>query len=136
MSNKYLSRDDILNANDIQIEELPVPEWGGTICVKTLTGAERDMLEGQLVEMGKDGRPKEIKMDHLRATVAWLGICDDQGARVFTDKKDIAALEKKSAAALDRVVARIQAMSAMSPADVDSLIGELKNDQRAALPTA
>lgn len=135
MTNKYLTRDDILNANDIQIEELPVPEWGGTICVKTLTGAERDTLEAQLIELGANGRPKEVKMDHLRATVAWLGICDDAGNRIFTDKKDISRLEQKSAAALDRVVARIQQMSAMSPADVESLIGELKNDQRAALPT-
>lgn len=136
MAGKYLSRDDILNANDIQIEELPVPEWGGTICVKTLTGAERDMLEGELVEMGANGKPKGMKLEHIRSTVAWLGICDDQGNRLFTDKKDIARLDKKSAAALDRVVSRIQAMSAMSPADIDALVNDLKNDQPAALPIA
>lgn len=136
MSNKYLSRDDILSANDIQVEELPVPEWGGIICVKTLTGAERDMLEGELVEMGANGRPKAMKLQHVRSTVAWLGICDDQGNRMFTDKKDIDRLDRKSAAALDRVVKRIQELSAMSPADIESLVSELKNDQPAALPIA
>lgn len=135
MMSNYLSRDDILSANDIQVEELPVPEWGGVICVKTLTAEERDMLEAEIVQMSPDGKPKAMKLDTLRSTVAFLGICDSDGNRLFTDKKDIAALKKKSAAALDRVVARIQEMSAMSPADIEKLTANLKNDQPAALPT-
>ncbi len=135
MSN-YLSRDDILSANDIQVEELPVPEWGGVICVKTLTGEERDMLESEMISIGPNGQAKNVKLDALRSTVAFLGICDNDGNRLFTDKKDIDKLKKKSAAALDRVVARIQEMSAMSPADIEKLTTNLKNAQPAALPTA
>ena len=37
-----LSRDDILNADDLTIETVAVPEWGGEVNVKTLTGAEKD----------------------------------------------------------------------------------------------
>jgi len=134
--NKYLSASEILAANDIQIEELPVPEWGGVICVKTLQADERDELEASMVVLSNTGQAKSMKLDHLRSTIAYLGICDDKGNRLFTDKKDIAALGKKSAAALDRVVSRIQQMSAMSPADIENLVAEIKNDQSAALPTA
>lgn len=131
-----LSRDDILNVNDIDVEELPVPEWGGSIFVKTLTGEERDKIEAAIIVIGSDGKPKQTKMENLRSLVAFYGICDEQGRRLFTEAKDITALAKKSASALDRVVAKIQSMSGMSPADIENLVGELKNAQPAALPSA
>lgn len=131
-----LSRDDILSVNDIQIEELPVPEWGGSVYVKTLMGEERDKIEASVISIGADGKAKQAKMENLRALVAFYGICDEQGKRLFTEAKDIVSLTKKSASALDRVVAKIQKMSGMSPADIESLVGELKNDRPAASPSA
>lgn len=133
---KMLSRDDILNVNDIAVEELPVPEWGGSVFVKTLTAEERDLIEAQLVKINpNNGATASIKMDKLRALCAFYGICDAEGKRIFTNTKDIDLLAKKSAAALDRVVSKVQAMAAMSPADIASLVDDLKNDQPAALPT-
>jgi len=43
-----LTRDEILKAEDIQYETVPVPEWapGGTVRVKTLSGEERDERRG------------------------------------------------------------------------------------------
>jgi hypothetical protein len=135
MDTKYLSRDEILSANDIHIEELPVPEWGGVIFVKTLSADERDQLEASIMEMSTEGKPKKMKLEHLRSNMMVLGICDDKGEKLFT-LADISKLGKKSAAAADRVVARIQAISAMSPADIEVLVSDLKNAQPAALPTA
>ena len=40
-----LSRDDILNAGDLTIETIAVPEWGSEVKVKTLPGAEKDKWE-------------------------------------------------------------------------------------------
>jgi hypothetical protein len=135
-NSKYLTAEDILSASDIHVEELPVPEWGGTLYVKTLTGEERDKIEAEILVIGADGRPKQAKLNNLRSLVAFYGICDEKGNRLFTKAEEIAKLAKKSASALDRVVARIQELSAMSPADIENLIDDLKNDQRAALPTA
>ena len=42
---KYLCRETILNANDIKTEEVNVPEWGGVVLVKSLTGSEKDKYE-------------------------------------------------------------------------------------------
>jgi hypothetical protein len=50
-----LSRDDILNADDLTIETIAVPEWGGEVNVKTLTGAEKDKWE--TARVGTPGRP-------------------------------------------------------------------------------
>lgn len=130
METKLLSREDILSVNDIEVQELPVPEWGGMIYVKTLTGEERDKIEAAVIEINpRSGQPSAARMDKLRSLVAFYGICDETGKRLFTEGKDIALLAKKSASALDRVVAKIESLSKMSPADINQLIGELKNDQ-------
>jgi hypothetical protein len=129
---KYLSAEEILNVNDIHVEELPVPEWGGVICVKTLTGSERDEIEGEIIQLGPNGQPKSVKINKIRSLVAFYGICDETGKRLFNDKKNVDDLSRKSSSALDRVVKRIQELSAMSPADIESLVADLKNDQRAA----
>lgn len=136
MSN-LLSKDQILSAHDIHVEELPVPEWGGVICIKTLSADERDQIESEIIQINpQTGQPKAMKTNTLRSLVAFYGICDEEGHRLFTDKRDIDLLGRKSAAALDRVVVRIQELSAMSPADIEKLVTDLKNDQPAALPIA
>ncbi len=41
-----LSKDAILAAKDTKLSgEISVPEWGGSVYVKTLTGTERDAFE-------------------------------------------------------------------------------------------
>lgn len=135
MNKKILGKSDILEAQDIKIELMDVPEWNGSIYVKTLTGAERDKLEASIMSFGNDGRPRGMKLDNMRAMVAVLGICDEKGDAIFT-MKDITALSAKSSSALDRVVAKIQSLAAMSQLDIENLIGDLKNDQHADLLTA
>ena len=129
-----LSRDDILNVNDIYIELLPVPEWGGEVYVKTITAAERGFIEKRMIELGRDGKPKDVKLDNLTTYVAFLSICDANGNRLFTDIKDVEKLGQKSASALDRVSAKAQALAGMPPADIENMVSELKNIQPAALP--
>ena len=51
---RILSREDIAQADDIVIEAVDVPEWGGTVLVKGMTGAERDRFEiSMLADPGK-----------------------------------------------------------------------------------
>jgi hypothetical protein len=45
MSGSYLTRDAILQAPDLQGEDVAVPEWGGTVRVRGLSGAQRDAYE-------------------------------------------------------------------------------------------
>lgn len=93
-----LTRDQILAAQDMSIERIDVEAWGGTVCVRMLSGRERDRFE-QWVSSGA-GQPR----DNIRARLASLTICDDAGQRVFTDD-DVLALGDKSSAALDIVCA-------------------------------
>ena len=47
----YLTRDAILEAEDIETEEVAVPEWGGNVLVRGLSGTQRDIWEQGLVEV-------------------------------------------------------------------------------------
>lgn len=109
-----LSRAEILAANDRRIEPLEVPEWGGTIFVRSLTGTERDSYEAGL----HDGKGK-VSLENARARLAALTVCDDKGALLFS-RADLAALGGKSAKALDRIFDKALALSGMAKGDVEA----------------
>ncbi len=47
----YLTKDSILKSEDRKYQDIEIPEWGGTVRVQSLTGAERltfDMLRARL----------------------------------------------------------------------------------------
>jgi len=106
-----LSREAILQADDLPREAVAVPEWGGELYVRTLTGTERDRLEASL-----QGKKDRVDLENVRARFAVLTICDEQGTRLFTHA-DISKLGKKSAAALDRVFAVAQRLNGFSDSD-------------------
>lgn len=115
---QYLSRDAILAVNDVQYEDVPVSEWGGTVRVKSLTGKERDALEASMI-VGK-GKNANVNLNNLRAKLVARSIVDENGARIFSDD-DITALGAKSAAALTRVYEVAQRLSGITQEDVDEL---------------
>lgn len=126
-----LSRDQILAADDIKRELVAVPEWGGEVYVKGLSALERDRFEASVLDQSGGGR--KIKLENFRARLAALSICDENGKPIF-EASDIPALGAKSAAALDRVLAVSQRLSAMTEQDVSRLTGELKKDLPAVSP--
>lgn len=113
----FLSRENILEANDVPTEDVEVPEWGGTVRVQAMTGTERDKFEASMV--GKGNKPN---LANFRAKLAAACMVDENGDRLFSES-DVNALGKKSAAALDRVATAAQRISALSAEDVDELAG-------------
>ena len=117
---ELLTKEQILAASDIQSEDVSVPEWGGSVRVKALSGAERDQFETSIFETR--GKKVERNLQNMRAKLVSLSIVDEQGNRVFSDA-DVKALGNKSAAALDRVFGVAMRLSGVSEQDVDGLAG-------------
>lgn len=119
---RYLSREDILAVQDIQREEVPVPEWKiknvDLVLVQGLSGKERDELEASMI-VGK-GKNANVNLKNLRAKVVARSIVGEDGKRIFTDA-DIPALSEKSAIALNRVYEVAQRLSGITQEDVDEL---------------
>lgn len=117
---ELLTKEQILNADDLPKELVSVPEWGGDVYVRTLSGSERDAFEAGTIRQGKGSQT--VNLLNLRARLVSLSMCDEQGTRLFGDA-DMVALGTKSAAALDRVFAVAQRLSKLSDADVEELEG-------------
>lgn len=116
-----LTREAILKAQDLPRELVHVPEWGGEVYVRAMTGTERDAFEASMVVEGKNGlKGAHMKLENLRAKLAALTVCDADGQRLFSDK-DVEALGQKSAAGLDRVFSVAQRLSGISQKDVEEL---------------
>lgn len=113
-----LTREAILNAADLVTEDVEVPEWGGTVRVRGLTGSERDAFEQSIME--QRGRDVALNLRHIRAKLVALSVVDEQGRRVFSDD-DVKALGQKSAVALQRVFEVAQRLSGLRSEDVEEL---------------
>jgi len=115
-----LSKDQILKAQDCKTETVAVPEWGGDVLVRGLTGRERDAFEDESIV--RRGKHVEQNLKNVRARLCVRCIVDDQGNRVFDDK-DADALGAKSGAALARIFDAAQRLSGLSAEDVEELAG-------------
>ncbi len=111
-----LTKEQILQQDDLKSEIVSVPEWGGgEVRVCTMSGFARDRFEAGIT--GKNGG---TNMSNIRAKLAAATIVDENGKLIF-DEADIAKLGNKSCAALDRVFAAAQRLNLISNADVDEL---------------
>jgi hypothetical protein len=89
-----LSKAAILAAKDTKLSApIPVPEWGGDVFCKTLSGTERDAFEESY---------SENKMRAFRCRFLVLTLSDDKGERLFTDS-ETADLGKKSSVVINRL---------------------------------
>src|SRR5512133_1899019 len=114
----YLTKKQILEAQDRKFKDLEVPEWGGTVRVGTMSGKERDSYERVF------GDIREGTMDaSIRASLCAACVVDENGVPLFT-KADLQALGEKSGAALDRVFDVAVELNALGRKQEEKLKGE------------
>lgn len=114
-----LTKDQILAAVDLPREEVSVPEWGGAVVVRGLTGKERDQFEASLVD-GKD--KNKTNLNNIRARLVALTLVDSKDNRLFSDE-DVEKLGAKSAQVLDRLFETAQRLSGLKRDSVEELAG-------------
>lgn len=121
-----LTRDDILRADDIQAEIVDVPEWGGQVRVKGLSGTERDRFEQDSID--QRGKANKLNLANIRARLLVLCLVDEQGNRLF-QRSDIDLLGQKSAVALNRVFEAARRLSGLNQEDVEELAENFDDGQ-------
>ena len=117
-----LSRDAILAAVDSAVQEVDVPEWGGKVLVRVLSGTERDAMEAEVTGNGGKLRP------NFRGRFAALVLADPDGKRIFTDA-DAVTLGKKAASALSRIMDAALALNRIGAGEVTAALGESEGVQ-------
>ena len=121
-----LTKAQILGVADLVHEDVDVPEWGGTVRVQMLTGAERDAFEQEIVT--RQGKRVQMNLANVRARLVALCLVDEEGQRVFGES-DVKALGRKSALALNRVFEVAQRINGLTEQDIEELAGNSDSDQ-------
>jgi hypothetical protein len=107
-----LSKKAILAAKDTKLKgPIPVPEWGGEVYFRTISGAERDQFEDSYAEQ---------KMKAFRSRFLVMTLADESGERLFEDK-DIDELGKKSSVVINRLFDEAWQHNAFTQEAVDAL---------------
>lgn len=107
-----LTREQILECRDlVEPQEVPVPEWGGSVFLRPMNGTAKERWEVEHVRSGD----KDVRARLLAHTV-----CDEGGQLLFKPE-DIARLSGKSAAPLQRLFNAAMKMNAIGKEDVDEL---------------
>lgn len=131
-----LTREQILQAQDVEIKKISVPEWDGDIFIRQLTRKEQDEYLKRQFEKPKISTRTGAQIDqqvdmsmNIYGHDAYLcacSICNDKGERLFS-VKDIQALDDKNGIVIGKIAQEIIKFSELG-ADLDTL-SELKNSQ-------
>jgi len=119
-----LGRDAILEIDDRSRIPLPVPEWGGLIYVRMVSGGERDKFEASMRTV--DGRARNLV--DFRARFAVLVASDADGNALFT-AADIPALTAKSSSALERILLAGMKLNRWTEQDIADLEKNSEGDR-------
>lgn len=107
-----LNKDQILGSTDVNLETVDVPEWGGSICVRTMTGIERDDFENRINRPG-------VGDENWRAKLLVKCICDEKGARLFSDE-EATKLGAKNAPVIFRLFKIASKVNKLGKEDVEA----------------
>ncbi len=115
---KMLTKEQIFEADDLETVDVPVPEWGGRVRVRTISGSERDRFEQETMQFNSGNRT--VNLIDIRARFCVLCLVDEAGKRLFNES-EIRRLGQKSGKALDRVFDAAQKLNGLSETDLQDL---------------
>jgi hypothetical protein len=116
----HLSRELILEASDLTQAQVDVPEWGGFVKLRMMTGLERSVFEQSMVTVKVDGT-REQDLTHVRVNLVALTAIDEAGNLLFS-KDDVARLGTKSSKALNRVFEASTELNALGDTAVKNAV--------------
>lgn len=117
----FLTREQIFSTPDCTYEEVFVPEWSGSVRLRSLTASELEAYQ-------KSNRGKVDKQGN--AQILWEGSAtrlvvrcavDQNGNRLFSDD-DAYELERKSAAAVNRLFKKACELNGITEKEQEDII--------------
>lgn len=123
----FLSKEQILHADDREYEEVDVPEWGGKVMVRSMTGKERDKFEASTVVM-KNGQ-QTPNLENLRARlISMCVVTEDRSALLFDSAADVQVLGNRNTRALQRIFNACQRLNGITDDDIEEMTESFEQD--------
>lgn len=113
-----LTKELILACTDLKTETVDVPEWGGEVLLQGLNGEQREVVE---IRIDKATKKDAEAWKGVKALTLSFGIINPDKTPMFAGEKDVAALAKKSSAAIDRLFERLLTLSGMTKKDREEI---------------
>jgi hypothetical protein len=125
-----ITREQVLSSTRFEKVEVDVSEWGKidpetgkpektTVFVRELSGREKDAFEAGLFSL--KGRKQKVNLDDVRARMAVLVCCDEQGKNIF-QPEDVEWLTKKSVRPLTRIYNAAKELNDLDDEDEEELL--------------
>jgi hypothetical protein len=131
-----LSKEAFLNQNTLRKELCPIPELGGSVWVRELSGKAlldyRERVQKLQDEAGADAEVTPAQSLDLMALLVSLTVVDDDGRLMFTEEEAY-QLVYGSVAVLERLSSKAMELSGISKRVADEVTDSLKN--AATLPS-
>lgn len=108
----FLTKDQIIAAQDRRYKEVEVPEWNGKVRLASFD-ADQALNHTELMNNRREGKPGPNPISAMLAA----SIVDESGNRIFTEK-DMNELGKKSPTVLSRLVEAVRELNAKEEVDV------------------
>ena len=122
-----LTAKEILDANDRgELEMVTVPEWGGDVFLRVMSGCDRDSYEASQIKMV--GKQLTMDLANKRANLIVRCVCDDKGTRLFSDAQ-AAGIASKNAQVLDRIYRVALRINALEDDAVEEAAKNFVSDQ-------
>lgn len=127
---KLLTKEQLLSLG-AQEEIVPVPELGGAVRVRGMTGIERDEWEAEQVDPVVAGQWHKLspaqrqaairnRMRNIRARLVARCVVDEDGNRMFSPE-DVEQLGRISGAVLNRLYEVAARLSGLRESDIEEL---------------
>lgn len=107
-----LNKNQILANRPAIVETIAVPEWGGEVSIRRMSGNLRD--EWDMFNINhRDPTTGRLREDtkYFRATLVAKHLCDEQGRLLDFSPEEVMALGEDDGAVLDRIYDRCVAIS-------------------------
>jgi hypothetical protein len=112
---KFLTAAEILGAQDVEIREVDVPDWGGTVRLRTITAEEMASLSS------------DTKKESSVVALLVIAAVDEDGKALFT-ANDFSALKKKSLRPFLQLQKIVGEMNGLDDLKKGKELAEAKND--------
>ncbi len=135
MNSPLLSREDIERNSQLKTLIVDVPEWGGSVMIRELTGEQRDKYETSLtapeISQVKDKKTQRLTLHNVRARLVAMCLIDAEKQTPMYSEREIGLLGNKSAAALDRLFEACQKLSGITDQDMEEMTADLRENGNA-----
>ena len=115
----------VLEDAEVRTKPVPVPELGGSVVVREMSGSLRNLFEATIAQVQAGGDSKLL--DKMTVRLAGECVLDDDGNRLFDDRT-VKMLFLKKPSALFRLRDEIVSLSALSQADYEGLVENFGDD--------